>query len=335
MSVLHIHNGDAAAEIARKSSLAGEHLAWRESLVTGPTPGGLSAPGWRRMRAKHLAESYSVTEPECELSLERQEAALASASDHDEVVLWFEHDLFCQLHLLYLLDWFSRCDRGRTTLSLICIGEFPDKANFRGLGELSPEQLASLFPARTKVTSAQTALAATAWHAYCANDPIELTRILEGDTSPTPFLRPALQAHLARFPATRNGLGHIENRALDLVAGGAHSFAEVFARFAGAETTYGLGDSQFWLTLRLLATANKPLLKVSGIELREATPLTPDLIHRAKFAITDLGRAVRNGAGDFVALNGINLWLGGVHLHDRKSLWRWNEASHTLVLGNA
>src|SRR5258705_2830960 len=130
--MLHIHNGDSSAGTAKQSSLPGEHVAWRESLITGPTPGGLSRSEWRSMRASHLSEAYGVDKQECEQELLRQEEALATFSDHDEVVLWFEHDLFCQLHLIYLLDWFSQRALGKTKLSLICIGEFPGKENFRG-----------------------------------------------------------------------------------------------------------------------------------------------------------------------------------------------------------
>jgi len=335
MALLHIHNGDAAAAIARKSPLAGEHFAWRESLVTGPTPAGLSAAEWRLIRAKHLAESYGVDEPECERSLAQQEAVLASASDYNEVVLWFEHDLFCQLHLLYLLDWFSRHDLGQATLSLICIGEFPEKENFRGLGELSPAELASLFPARTKVTPAQMTLAAMAWQAYCGADPSALKRILADDTAPLPFLRPALAAHLARFPATRNGLGHIENRALELVAEGVSGFSDLFARFSSSESIYGFGDAQFWLALSGLTLARTPLLTISGLT-TSAFPraLTREVIEHATLAVTDSGHSVRKGETDFVALNGSDQWLGGVHLDDPKRLWRWSEASQTLEVAS-
>ncbi len=64
------------------------------------------------------------------------DAKLAAFADYDEVVLWFEHDLFDQLLLVRHLDWFSRRDLGRTALSLICVGEFPGFEPFHGLGQL-------------------------------------------------------------------------------------------------------------------------------------------------------------------------------------------------------
>jgi hypothetical protein len=338
--MLHIHNGDCSADTAKQSSLAGEHFAWRESLISGPTPSGLSDNEWRRIRAKHLSEAYGVDEEECERTLLRQEQTLSSYPQHEEVVLWFEHDLFCQVHLIYLLNWFSQRDLGKTKLSLICIGAFPGTENFRGLGVLSAEQLASLFPARQQVTQKQLRLATSAWEAFSSSNPTDIEKVLQGDTSPLPFLKAALQAHLRRFPSTKNGLGLIENRALKLIDEGRKSFTDLFVGFGDAEPVYGLGDAQFWLTLQRLITAELPLLAITngmnGGEKKSETDqqaLTPGIARNARIELTELGETVRKGEADFVALNGIDLWLGGAHLNDSKNLWRWDEQSGTLVFG--
>ncbi len=337
--MLHIHNGDSSADTARQSSLAGEHFAWQESLITGPTPAGLSAGEWQHVRARHLSESYLVNEQECEQSLATQKEKLASFSKQDEVVLWFEHDLFCQLHLVYLLDWFSRHELGKTKLSLICIGEFSGKENFRGLGELTAAELASLFPARQQITSEQIKLAGSAWQAYRSPNPTDMERVLQGDTAALPFLRAALKAHLARFPSTTNGLGRIENLALELIAGGPNTFADLFHRFGDLEAVYGLGDAQFWLALQRMSAAKQPLLAIASGkngadgENSDQSQLAKIVVpSRARIEMTKLGESTLRGETDFVALNGIDLWLGGVHLQDQSNMWRWNEQATRLEL---
>jgi hypothetical protein len=326
--MLHIHNGDSAADTARQSGLAGEHFAWRESLITGPTPGGLSDDDWRSLRAQHLSESYGIDLQECEQNLLSQEKALSSFSEHDEVILWFEHDLFCQLHLLYLLNWFSQRAPGKTKLSLICIGEFPGRENFRGLGELTPDELASLFPTRQQVTQKQFELAAEAWEVYCSDDPTNLQNLLKADTSSLPFLSNAFKLHLQRFPSTKNGLGRIENTALRLIDSGAINFNELFPRFAETEALYGFGDAQLWLALRHMNLVRDPVFSVNntaGEEMRREIAAT------AVFEITETGKGVVRAENDFAALNGIENWLGGVHLSGKKNLWRWDEERQTLV----
>src|SRR5260221_13752680 len=153
--MLNIHNGASDGGTARKSDIPGEHFAWREAMVCGPVPGGLPAEEFRRVRANHLVEAYGANLEKTEQELRGQEEVLARFNDHEEVVLWFEHDLFCQVQLIYLLDWFSRHEPGQTKLSLVSIGEFPGLENFHGLGELNEEQLASLFPQRQITTGAQ------------------------------------------------------------------------------------------------------------------------------------------------------------------------------------
>jgi len=57
---------------------------------------------------------------------------------------------------------------------------------------------------------------------------------------------------------------------------------------------------------------------------------TPQLAKTAKFQITAAGGAVLADEADFITLNGIDEWLGGVHLHDPENLWRWDEAAQRL-----
>jgi hypothetical protein len=330
MSILHIHNGDSSAEGARQSSLHGEHFAWREALIDGPTPAGVEGEEWRRLRGQHLAEFYEVDPEETVKELLIQEEKLASYADHDEVVLWFEHDLFCQANLIYLINWFSERDLGRTKLSLICVGEFPGRPNFRGLGELNPVELASLFDGRHEVSKTEKTLAVSAWRAYCSPEPTSIQTLLTTDTAALPFLKPALQLHLQRFPSVGNGLGRIENRSLEFIHDEVRSFVELFSRFRDVEPTYGLGDSQFWSTLRRMGDAHRPLVDITSIQRSDSKP-TAENFHQTRFEITETGDAVLNRQADFVQLNGVDTWLGGVHLVGKGEIWRWNDEVRTLT----
>jgi len=328
--MLHIHNGESSAHTLGKSEIGGEQFAFREALIAGPTPGGLTSEDWRRVRSQHLSDAYGVDSQECERDLLLQERTLASFPDHEEIVLWFEYDLFCQVNLIYLLDWFAQRSLGKTKLSLICIGEFPGKANFRGLGELTADQLASLFDSRHEVTPAELKLATAAWKAYCSPDPTAIEKLLREDTSALPFLRNALRGHLARFPSVKNGLGRIENCGLQLIHTGLKEFVRLFPKFGDAEPVYGLGDFQFWLALKRLADAREPLLDLTK---RSATngKLDSDKVRQIAFEITEKGEAVLKGEADFVAMNGSDLWLGGVHLSEKDKLWRWDEHHQRLA----
>jgi hypothetical protein len=327
--MLHIHNGDSSAGTARKAAIPGEHLAWREALVCGPVPQGLSPSEFRRVRAEHLASAYGVTIEKCERELRAQEDALSAFSDHEEVVLWFEHDLFCQVQLIYLLDWFAQHDPGKTRLSLVCVGEFPGIEYFHGLGQLNEAQLASLFPQRQQVSPAQLELGSKAWAAYSSPNPAELLALMSSDLSAMPFLERAFIKHLQRFPSTENGLGRIGNVGLELIARGYERFRSLFPAFVTRESEYGFGDAQLYLELKQLTKAPSPLLTLSSSVKGTMTDSAEMLL--STFALTDVGKAVLDGREDFVRRNGIDSWLGGVHLRGHESDYRWEEQAQELL----
>ena len=328
--MLHIHNGDSAAGTAKNADSPGQHLAWREALVCGPAPGGLSADEFRGIRARHLADAYGVDLEKCENELRAQEVTLARASDHEEVVLWFEHDLFCAVQLIYLLDRLAHRDLGQTKLSLIFLAEFPGIDAFHGLGSLTEAQLASVFPQRQDVTAAQLELGSKAWAGYSSSNPKEIESLFESDLSPLPFLKVALSKHLRRFPSIENGLGSIGNVSLELIAKGYGNFRSLFPAFVRREPEYGFGDAQLYLELKRLASAATPLLELKGGV--TGTALDSVQMFLSSFEITTHGKAVLAGDQDFVVRNGIDHWLGGVHLEGNEAGWRWDEQAQELLV---
>ena len=329
LTMLHIHNGDSTAGTARKADLPDEHLAWREALICGPTPRGLSDDDFWQLRARHLSDAYGVKAQDCEKELRQQQEILARFYDHEEVVLWFEHDLFCQVHLIYLLNWFAKREFGKTTLSLICIDNFPGIDDFRGLGQLDETQLASLFRQRRKISAAQLNLGSKAWQAYSSSDPSEIESLLVEDTEALPFLKSALFKHLERFPSVRDGLGHDARLCLELVADGQAEFKALFPAFGKREPLYGFGDAQVFLELKSLTKGPHPLLTITNDG--NANSMDSGQLLSTSFRITDHGKAVLNGDEDFVRLNGIDLWLGGVHLQGNRAAWRWDEDNARLI----
>jgi hypothetical protein len=328
--MLHILNGDSAANSLRESGLAGEILAFREALMEGPTPRGLlSADEWFSTRAAFLSNGYEPDVEACRTSLLRQYEAMGRFRDHDVVTVWVGPDLFCQVTMIYLLSWFEQQQRGTTRLSLVCVNEVPGIADFRCLGQLEPAQLASLFDQRQEVTALHLGLASKAWQAYSSPDPQAIEALLGEETSPLPYLRDAMLLHLARFPSVRNGVGAIGNRALKLISEGQTTFKELFPEFGKAEPAYGLGDTQFWSDLKLMGQTREPLLIIEGVAELNRTSFGNGFIN-ATFELTETGAAVLAGTSDFIETNGVDRWLGGVHLTD-SGCWRWDEQNQKLT----
>ena len=327
--MLNVYNGDSTAITARAASIPGDHVSWREALVCGPAPEDLTESEFIEVRARHLATAYNVAIDKCRAELLSMHEALASFSQHDEVVLWFEHDLFCQVQLIYLLNWFAGREMGETKLSVVCINEFPGMHPFHGLGELNEEQLKSLFPRRAEIGPEQFELAVSAWRAYSSADARALISLLRRDLSALPFLKEALKKHLERFPSTRNGLGRIENTSLALVTEGYSKFRSLFPAFSRRESVFGFGDAQVYLALETMINARTPLLVQSNSNHWSKDSAQMLL---ASFELTDDGKAVLAGEEDFVVENGIDTWLGGIHLQGKEADWRWDDETRQLMV---
>ncbi len=154
--------------------MPGDYLAWRDPLHDGPVPEAASLEALSDIRARALADFSWGSYDEIRLEFAERDRTLAGFRDHDETVLWFEHDLYDQLQLLQLLDWLSRQDLAGVCLSLIQVGEHPDVPSFHGLGQLDGKQLAALLPGRLPVTERHLALGREAWQAVCSPDPTSL-----------------------------------------------------------------------------------------------------------------------------------------------------------------
>jgi hypothetical protein len=325
--MMHVLNGDATREIMERSDIPGMYTVWADVLHEGPVPGGVDDEEFRRTRAGFHAELAHFISVEEGAAMQRGwDERLATFADYDEVVLWFEHDLFDQLILIRHLDWFARRDMDRTTLSLICIAEFPGVEGFAGLGQLSPDQLASLLGTRQRVTVRQTELGRSAWRAFTSSDPTALERLLARDTSALPFLHGALTRFLEEYPAIGSGLGRTERQILDGLVRGISTPVDLFLDSQKQEERIFMGDATFWARLERLAGGPRPLIRLTGRPAHQALP-------KGEIELTDDGRRVAAGELDWVAIAGIDRWLGGVHLVGHRVRWRWDPDRGRLAGG--
>jgi hypothetical protein len=319
--MLHVANGHATSGLIELSTVAGRTMVWADPLDEGPVPGGLSDAELIQIRARFLASPDSqVNEVADDLAGWR-----AAIDGHDdELVLWFEHDLFDQLNLIQLLTHIGSRPR-RQAISMVCINAFPGHTNFKGLGELTPEDLAGLFETRRPVTAEQLAVASRAWNAYRSPDPRALEALLETDTSPLPFLARAVRRRLEEFPADRDGLSRSERRLMEQARHGPADIHHAFPRMHDGEDAFYLTDTGFMDRANDLAAASPALLTLS------MSANGGHGLPQGSFALTDAGRDVLRGAADRLRLCGIDRWLGGVHVNGRGPTWRWSAQAGRLV----
>ena len=334
MLVLNITNGDGAGNLLKASSVSGDVLPWRDPMHHGPFPAGLSLSELSVVRADYLSEP-TADPSAARHGFEARDAHLRDADRYDEIVLWFEHDLLDQLQLLQLLDWFLDVGFDRTKLTLVCIDRFDGVPEFRGLGNLTPEQVASLWQTRRPITTMQLKLARAGWQAFRSPDPRDLERFTTRDLTALPFLRRALRRHLQEYPWRRDGLTRTERQILELVDDGISAPGRVFVENMNREDVLFMGDWSTFRKIDLLCQAKQPLLHCApGPEFQYPPKMT---IAREDFlaqslTLTEIGLSVLSGNAHATDMIERNLWLGGVQLRSKQPLWMWDDDNDRLEL---
>lgn len=320
MQRLIITNGDSAAGAIKETGIHGEILPWRDVLHDGPVPQTVLLAELSKIRTQFIADLGWGTYADVLDNFEKRDKVLMSFKKFDEIVLWFEHDLYDQLQLLQLLAWFADHTPFSTPIFLICKNEF--------VAETPLLKLPAVFAARQPITNAQLALGKSAWEAFCATAPALLMTLLRKNMSTLPFLKSALIRLCEEYPNAESGLSRNEQQILEVTAAGPVQPGDLFKAVQKLETARYLGDWSFWEYVRGLSHCKQPLLATAS-----GNPFLPPAafssmadFNTQKLILTPAGKKVWGKTADHVQINGINKWIGGTHLNSEsmQPIWRWH-----------
>lgn len=297
-NILNITNGDHAVSIMQAAKLPGNFLPWRDILHEGPVPQGLSLNELSRVRADFISGRGWGAKKDILKSFVERDNQLKSYVKYDKVILWFEHDLYDQLQLLQILDWFSVNGSRSFKLTMICTDQY--------LGECSNIEMLALRKHEKRVSSDQLKLASTAMQAFCSSTPDKLIALMNSDLSCLPFLQQALLRLAQEYPSQLNGLSRTAHQALSILGKGEMGFARLFAAYQKTESARFMGDTSFKLIIQNFLDCRPALLTQSD----------------QKLSITSEGREVLAGKLSWLELYELDQWIGGVHLTRERHWYR-------------
>lgn len=301
---LHVTNGDSVLYLFRKAGIVGTQIAWRDVLHEGPVPPG-PLEDVSGVRARYLTQRGYGNPIKVNREFEVRDATLLRAKEFDEVVLWFEHDLYDQLQLLQILDAIASLRLEPGTVTIVQSDHY--------LGTLDVNELSALFPKRRTVTDGIVASAQAAWAAFTCDDPAMLSMFSHEERLGLPFLRAAFARLCEEYPA-RDGLSRSQRNALEAVARGPAKNPELFMRAQAREEASFMGDASFFGILDELAGGPSPAIQ------GEEGARTP----------TVLGRRLLGGDGDWLATQTLDRYVGGVHLTNANA-WRFDPSTRTFL----
>lgn len=307
---LHVTSGDSAAGVLRAGlRLPGEAvLVHRDVLSCGPLPPIDDLATWLAARQRFWDAIYvdegmgggSGGDPACDLALQ-----LARLGGAETVTVWLGRALSDQL----LLAWLVRIARTIQfdVRKLRVVQWMVQPATgwlVRGMGELAPGAIAA-HPTPAPLSLAAIEELRNAWDAVTAPQPERLLDLLAA-APVSSTLAPALTRLLDRYPHVSSGLARWDMKILEQVAYSTPRIVRVIGETLAAtvDDLDCVGDLFLMNRLRRLAGGEQPLLAVRG----------PFSLDGGSIALTDAGREVLAGRASQLTLNGVDDWVGGVHL---------------------
>jgi hypothetical protein len=336
--MLHVTNGDFAAQRLLRSGLSGDVLPWRDVLHDGPVPPDRDRAAFCQTRSRFLAENGWTSAESANREFLARDARLDAPTRDDAVILWFEPDLYDQLQLIQVLARLHQ--REVAQRPEVCI--VPADVM---LGPLAPEQFAPLFHGRRGIGADDLARGRMVWEAFTAETPDALDALIgrfdremasrsyaSDPEARLPHLTAALRRMLEEYPGVESGLSRSERQILQTLTDGPMTMRDLYQASHGPHEAWAwLGDWSFASYVQRLSKAAVPLVsREDGEPIGVPTPgHDAQRVWEQLVAITAAGNDVLQERADAIATNGIDRWIGGVHLVSSRH-WRWNRHAQHL-----
>jgi len=249
--VLHILNGDSTAYIFAKSNILGDVIVWREMLSEGPLDKDIGSDKFWRIRYSFFENEIDTTRLDYFDRTIKEIIRIENIGNYNEVVLWFEFDLFCQVNLMGLCTYLLKFYRKDIKYSLVCTGKEEGKRSLQTLTDYNPESYQGLLKNSITLSRNNLLFAEQCWNLYVENDKEKFKEFDFDRSYKFSYLQMAINQHLQRFPK-QNGLNQIENKILELINFDVLAKKDLIKRlliWQKKETVYGFGDVQFNMAL--------------------------------------------------------------------------------------
>ncbi len=318
-----ITNGDSAVGAISSIGIKADFIPWRDVLHDGPVPFCKSLKELSIIRAEFLS-GVGWGEYNSNLSMfEERNRNFFNAIKTDEILLWFEHDLYDQLQLIQILYELHKAKNNISgSIKLICTDNF--------IAESSKDMLKECYNQKIDVTDQMLEVGSNAWLDFVSSDPRRLVQLLDKSNREFPFLKNAIKRLLQEYPDTKTGLSKSEFKILSLLNKSSFTPGKLFREYLQIDTPNYLGDLSFFQYLVQMSQYKEALIASStgkSIKIKSHSNIQDFL--ETELILTRTGKETLNGTANNLKMNFINKWIGGVYL-TKNNYWVWNDASNSL-----
>lgn len=236
----HILNGDCLAEQISQTSLAGEFIICREGLVDGPAQTG-SLEDFFVDRSAYIQKTYHDGVEKYFSKVVSEFSKIQSIPHEAEVCLWFEHDLFCQVNMWFVMTLLPTDQEIKVYRVAPVITDIKD--TWKGFGISDSAMLQQAYAERQLLSADDLKLGMDLWKAYSARNFDLLKALSHTPSKAFNYLPEVCQAHMDRF-TDGDQLNRPERLVKEMIDHTSGDFVDVFSAFSNREGIYGFGDLQ-------------------------------------------------------------------------------------------
>ena len=232
----HILNGDALAESLLTTTIDGKIIVCRECLIEGSVEGETLPEFWQT-RADFIGSFYGENTENYRQNVQNEFEKLFQIAPTDEVNLWFEYDLFCQVNLWFILSLLH--ENPPENLFLVSPTTRNAEDLWRGFGRMETRELEKCLAEKVRFVENDVKLGADLWQAFKTNDLNALEKLSTAQSPCFPHLKEVCRAEIERRTEMRP-----QKTLQKILSHGINDFGEIFRQFSAQEGIYGFGDSQ-------------------------------------------------------------------------------------------
>jgi len=317
---LIITNGNGSVDAIKNAEIEADFLPWDDFLHDGPVILKPEIEETSRIRAEFITRLGFSKPEEIQKKFLERDKKLKKIDNYKDVILWFEHDLYDQLQLIQILDWINN-NKPENNFYLICEDQY--------IGESSSQLLSKNYSVKEPLQKKAIKLGSKIWKAFCSKNPKELEKIMELNTNWLPFIKFAVKRLLQEFPDEYKGLSRSELQILEIVEEKGKTPVEIFKSFLVMENPKYHGDWIVFSYIHQLCNADYPLLKYSN-GTKNFPPGNEKKYLEEIIELTPKGKEVLHGRKNNLSVNGIDKWIGGVHLN-RNNVWVRKKSTGRLI----
>lgn len=329
---LHLRCGDDIKFGLAEAGFVGDFGTFAYPFVHGPAVSADDAATFVETGSGFLVTSGFETDLAATRERLSQEIdLLRAAAGYERVCLWFEHDAYDVLCLVFLLDWFAR-HPAPPELVFLCCDDHPSVEDFRGIGQLSPAALRDVWQKFSPVSPKVSSFGTRCWNAFRATDPATLAAIAAARTEEIPPAAAALDRQLRELPDMACGLSLAEQLALGILRDeGVITAGALFRTYTlEREPLVFMGDLGFRkCVIEQMASGDAPAIGLITGDDGE------NWWRSTRVELAPVGEALLAGEANWLELGSVDRWVGGVRIKSGAPGWRWSAEAGTPVFSTS